>query len=990
MSLPIPEDNLSTVRLNNRLMTSWLRQCFASPKSLAFLGSTAIAAAAALAVLSGKSLLSASPVDEDAVIRPVAEQMPLIIPKGRHGQATFDAKTVEPPLTRDSVEQQTFGQQTPDASTESGRNSATPPRDNRQPLRLPVLSVAAPAPAPAPTPARAPAPESQNQIQSFPPSGLNFVLAAGISSMPYEPANASTWNQAGHVMRGVPISAVSLGTEPQTPQQPTTQVPGALISSAQQLPPATPVPATPMPIQEPPVTRLPGPDPSIERSNGGSAAHSPSTNFNSAGSEDIPTFPPLPSPPSLSSGQQGWLHVPENSTLQTPFDSTNPSPNSVILQTPDVPPAGSGRIMSQTTVVSGNQSRAYGHSLSAPAPGTSGFRATIEADASRWMNPYSGRTDQMPAGPEQPITPTPSVVLPPDFSAWWDPLVRQQAGIAPRSLPVDVAGLVQQALIYSPQVQVLQADPEVQYRIVRQEEAAFDWRAFLEGKFDDLSDPIGNALTTGDNSTRFDDHRANGAGGVKRRTETGGEVRLAQQLGHQYNNSQFLMPNPQSTTRMELSFRQPLLSQAGTVYNEHQIILARINANSAGDETLKELQTHLLNVAETYWRLYRSRAEFFQRQKLLVSAQNVLTTLEGRNQVDTIPRQILRARAAVARAESRMQRAVTDIRNAESQLRLLVNNPEMLNGGPVEFTPIESPAMMPGTTGLRDSLQTALVNRPDISRAIRQMRASGVRLGVSKNEMLPKLDFIVSTYVAGLQNDLQLGDAFLDQYRHGRPGYTIGLEFEVPLGNRAAKARMEQRQWELTRAINGFKATVETSLTEVEIVNREVETAWRDLLGKYQAMVAAQNEVSYLQDRFDVLPLIEDSSILLLEDLLDGFERLADEESAFAQAQATYAVATIQLREATGTLMRSRFATPEIEPSETEWMTSRVDQAASDAVSRRVKPVSLRSDPSERESSIKPVSVLPTANSEISAPSPRPRTENTSVGGHSFGHSSGR
>jgi outer membrane protein TolC len=183
------------------------------------------------------------------------------------------------------------------------------------------------------------------------------------------------------------------------------------------------------------------------------------------------------------------------------------------------------------------------------------------------------------------------------------------------------------------------------------------------------------------------------------------------------------------------------------------------------------------------------------------------------------------------------------------------------------------------------------------------MRVSSVQIGVSKSELLPKLDFIVKSYVAGLQAHSQIGPSINDQFAAGRPGYTAGFEFEVPLGNRAAKAKMEQRQWELKRAISAFRVTVETSLTEVEIATREVDTSYREMLGKYQAMVAAQNEVAYLQDRFNTLPMIEDSTMLLLEDLLGGYERLADEESGFVQAQTGYALSIIQLRRATGTLM---------------------------------------------------------------------------------------
>jgi len=565
-------------------------------------------------------------------------------------------------------------------------------------------------------------------------------------------------------------------------------------------------------------------------------------------------------------------------------------------------------------------------------------------------------------------------------------------------MAVDVTSLVQQALVHSPQVQVLQAEPEVQQQVVQFEQAAFDWRAFLDAEYDDLNDPVGNTLTTGNNSNRFENNLVNSTGGLKRKTESGGQFEASQKFGHQYNNSIFLLPNPQATSRMELSFRQPLLSRAGTVYNQNQIVLARINANLVGDETLQEIQNHLFSVAEVYWKLYRARAEFFQRQKLLASAQNVLNTLDGRNELDTIPRQILRARAAVARAESRMQRAVTDIRNAESQLRLLVNDPAMLNSGPIEFTPTEMPATIPSPTGLRESLQEALINRPDISQAIRQMRASGVRLGVSKSEMLPKLDFIVTTYVAGLQNRAQIADSFGNQFSQGRPGYTVGMEFEVPLGNRAAKARVEQRQWELRRAINGFRATVETSLTEVEIACREVDTSWRELLGKYEAMLAAQNEVRYLQDRFEVLPAVEESSMLLLENLLDGYERLADEESAFAQAQANYALSIIQLRRTTGMLMRTRYDAPQLEPDENDYMTSRADQAASAVEAKTSRTANLRREEPLGENSLapaswsEPVGVRPDADSSrMTAPMPRRRAEHTAptakgtIGGHSFG-----
>ncbi len=324
----------------------------------------------------------------------------------------------------------------------------------------------------------------------------------------------------------------------------------------------------------------------------------------------------------------------------------------------------------------------------------------------------------------------------------------------------------------------------------------------------------------------------------------------------------------------------------------------------------------------------------------------MLQRLEGRSQVDTIPRHVLRARAAVARAQTRIQRAFARVKDSEAQLRLLVNSPGMLSGGPTELMPMEPPGMVTENADLQSVLQAALVNRPDISEAIRKMRAASVRLGVSSNELLPRLDFLVETYVADLAGNSKVQQAIRGQFMDNRPGYTVGLEFELPVGNRAAIAKVEQRQWELKRSINIFKATVEKSLTDVEIANREVRTAYSEISSRYQSMDAAERESLYLQDRFEVLPASEDSAILLLEDLLDSFERLADEEASFVQAQVDHAVALVKLKKELGALLKSRNSRPNIDDTQKVWMQGRLEStvnsqfAAADAPPQGSQPVS--------------------------------------------------
>ena len=108
----------------------------------------------------------------------------------------------------------------------------------------------------------------------------------------------------------------------------------------------------------------------------------------------------------------------------------------------------------------------------------------------------------------------------------------------------------------------------------------------------------------------------------------------------------------------------------------------------------------------------------------------------------------------------------------------------------------------------------------------------------------------------------------------------------------------------MQRAMSQFRLTVEEALTSVELAVREERTTYDEMTSKYQAMIAAQNEAEYLLDRWHVMPGLDDSAAILLEDLLDAQERLADEEFNLAQAQVNYALSLTRLKRETGTLLQ--------------------------------------------------------------------------------------
>jgi outer membrane protein TolC len=101
-----------------------------------------------------------------------------------------------------------------------------------------------------------------------------------------------------------------------------------------------------------------------------------------------------------------------------------------------------------------------------------------------------------------------------------------------------------------------------------------------------------------------------------------------------------------------------------------------------------------------------------------------------------------------------------------------------------------------------------------------------------------------------------------------------------------------------------FQQTTEVAFAEVEVAVRETHTAFDEMVTKKQAIDAASREVSYLQQRWELLPDPNESAVLLIENLLDAQERRADEERAFTRAQVDYAMSWVKLRQATGVLLR--------------------------------------------------------------------------------------
>ena len=565
-------------------------------------------------------------------------------------------------------------------------------------------------------------------------------------------------------------------------------------------------------------------------------------------------------------------------------------------------------------------------SRGALAPG-SDARSQREPDASAFR--------PMPQPPQNAYAEDDAQV--PDLSAaWWAVFVTAPLRETATPIALTIEDILVRAIRHSSQVRVFSDLPLIRETSITEADAAFDWTAFLDTRWQDLNDPVGNTLTTNDTAsvTRYLNDQFTGQGGLRKKTRDGGTLQFSEQFGWQRTNSTFFTPNPQGTSRLVLGYTHPLLRGSGQVYNESLICLAQLDTAIATDEFSRQLQSHLLEVLRAYWGLYLERANLAQKLQSLKRAADTLALLKQRQQLDAVRSQILRARAEGATRRSQVIRAQMGVKNGEDRIRALVNDPAFGDYDTVELMPTETPTVRESPLSMSLALTTAVTTRPEVNQSLRQIQAGCTRLNMSKNEVLPLLNLVTETYVAGLQPSSPFS-AFNNSFASGAPGYTVGLQFEMPLGNRAPQARRERREMELRQLRNQYETTLNTLQLEVRVSVREVETALAEMLSQFRAMDASTAELQYLEQRFERLAGEDGNASLMLDNLLLAQQRLATNEFNFLTAQVTYNLALWNVKKATGELLQTE---------QVSWNRACVDGQPTLIVDKYSQPVEYQRD----------------------------------------------
>ena len=222
----------------------------------------------------------------------------------------------------------------------------------------------------------------------------------------------------------------------------------------------------------------------------------------------------------------------------------------------------------------------------------------------------------------------------------------------------------------------------------------------------------------------------------------------------------------------------------------------------------------------------------------------------------------------MAQRKSDVLIAETAVRNQVDQLRQLVDPDGLTSGVSVDWQPIDRPQKLTQSVpNLESSLGVAFKNRADWKEAIFRFDNARINEDARRNEILPRLDFDASVQYSGVDDNTT--DPWTDVYKGEFDTWTLGFSFELPLGNRAARAqylratldrRRERSQIDELRSqvhveIRTAVREVLTTLDNVEQTREALKQAREQLKGE-QALLDAGKSTSYR-----VLEIQEDYSV---------------------------------------------------------------------------------------------------------------------------------
>ena len=392
----------------------------------------------------------------------------------------------------------------------------------------------------------------------------------------------------------------------------------------------------------------------------------------------------------------------------------------------------------------------------------------------------------------------------------------------------------------------------------------------------------------------FDD-RSTLSAYLRHRIVTGGNYELRFLTSRIESEGGFFMPinNPRFENALELTFTHPLLQNFGIAVNKAPIQQAEIREQIAEQNVIQAILDTVFAVHRGYWELVFRIQDLAAKRESQQLAEDFLAENTVRVELGTLaPIELVQAETRVKTRQGDVIVAEATLREADDQLKTILNIPESMGAWSIRLQPTDSPSFTPvSTVAVEEQVDIALQQRPDYLSSQLDIQIRESLRDEARNQSLPRLD-VIGAGRLNAQVD-NFGDAF--SYIPDRDGYqwAVGLQAEITLGPRARRVLIDKRQLELRQARIDQRQLMVAIVQQIRHAVRNIRTTIQRVEVTRSATMLARTQLEAEQEKFR---LGLSTSFNVLEFQEDLTNALSNETRALSD----YNVALAQLDQLTG------------------------------------------------------------------------------------------
>jgi outer membrane protein TolC len=372
--------------------------------------------------------------------------------------------------------------------------------------------------------------------------------------------------------------------------------------------------------------------------------------------------------------------------------------------------------------------------------------------------------------------------------------------------------------------------------------------------------------------------------------------------------------SPSLNSFFRFTFKQELLAGFGFGPNLRYLRIAKNNKKISDIAFRDQVIATITQVEDIYWDLVNAYQQANVNEQSVAFAQHSLDLAKKQLELESIPKmEVLRSEAELSKRDQDLTVARTNLQLQESLIKNALTrslDDAVLEEMPVVPTDELQAVQINESTPIQELITQALQSRPELLESDVDLQNRQISRKAARNALLPTLSAVGFYGGTGLAGELSpvfqgdnsstlptdLGGSIRNSFNNSSPDYYVGLNLNIPIRNRVAKAdqfrsELEYRQSELR---------TQQLKKQIRI---EVRNAQYALEQSYARMDAARKARDLSQRTFEITQEEQKLGAGSSLQTVTAQRDLALAELDLVTATTTYQKAKVELDRATGTTL---------------------------------------------------------------------------------------